>query len=848
MYYASLMASSGSITMVPYKVARHIQRAERDVALNLDSPDWPDTNAIPAGWTLSDGRWCREVGDTPEEQADGSIQMAGPIQETLLCFPSAPLHGWQRLHEYHVNLDKSENLHTYRVLSHPKHHRRFERIFLMHNGLNETQTMGFYYQLASRLIYENRATACVLRPFPGHLTRFPFEAFAETPLDRYLWDGSHLFRQFLRYMIETQWFLSAIVRRSSYRNPAGANLLAEHADPAKSRLKANVLAPEMAAAWNLLYDESAHAVQDAHSVQSEAPRLNLRLESPKKNKGPFFDAVNGLRRALRLNRYPRLDGELKVGDKEPSLHVIGYSLGGFTAQSVFMSWPFLIASCTTLLSGGALRELAPTAFTHPEEWQTVLHSLRYELDDAMMSSRYGGSHEHVAGIEQELFRYLKRTFYEVFQQEYRGSFQSRLAAFRQRMLFVVGGNDPIVRPRTVLDSAPPGGINMLAIGGLGHFLEAKAQNDEEKEQRSFWLPELGRLVGRFADGATAKQDEERPYTWLDAKQQFLACPPKKNRSEDDTKDAGQRVKHLSAPERLAISQDGALPGELFERCLDDLLARQTDGSTEAGLLFILRNELPTVLLDEQGIYEHAAMLNHDDMGIARYAQGVRSRQDALLEHRQRIALILPWNAKRIVLNMDSHPGYPSQAESAKGQMPDESRRADVWKAGLGTCMKLTAGAGKDSVRVFDGRSAFRADGAHDKNAANILAAVREVKGFEDLEAVSSLPDCWVWMSREFIGLGKGQLTITQSLKRLAEMVSFNCTSLEMLDDHLCEDDLRIVTVSRARYNPRFRGRIIVDPKVARDLLLHVALCVGGSVTFGESDLAKPEGRDAAWMA
>lgn len=40
--------------------------------------------------------------------------------------------------------------------------------------------------------------------------------------------------------------------------------------------------------------------------------------------------------------------------------------------------------------------------------------------------------------------------------------------------------------------------------------------------------------------------------------------------------------------------------------------------------------------------------------------------------------------------------------------------------------------------------------------------------------------------------------------------------------------MRIVTVSRARYNPQFRGRLIVEGSKARKLLLHAALCLGSS--------------------
>ena len=45
---------------------------------------------------------------------------------------------------------------------------------------------------------------------------------------------------------------------------------------------------------------------------------------------------------------------------------------------------------------------------------------------------------------------------------------------------------------------------------------------------------------------------------------------------------------------------------------------------------------------------------------------------------------------------------------------------------------------------------------------------------------------------------------------------------------LQKDDLRVVSISRSRYNPRFRGRIIGEPRQAQELLLRAALCIVAS--------------------
>jgi hypothetical protein len=857
---------------VPYKDAAGIELAERDCALDLNRERWPaEAGSRPPGWRAGrNARWLsrticnddeaeeekdrkekengapdqEEGAPAPEEEApepeDGTglaamRQMAGPLKESILRFPSAPIHGLHRLHEYHVNEGESENFHSYRVLSHPERKRgsRIRRIFLMHNGLNETQSMGLYYRLASYLIHRDpdRETACLLRPFPGHLTRSRFSGFAETPLDHYLWDGSHLFRQFLRYMIETQWLLSAIARRSQYRCFSGLNLLAEHSDKGRSRLEDAVLAKSIAAAWSDLHMAASDAVEDLHAEQVHA--TSLREPPPRKS---FDQAIASLRSVLGLK--DRLDGDRPpdANDPDPDVHVIGYSLGGFMAQSVFMSWPFLVSSCSTLLSGGALRQLAPTAFADPEEWQTVLHSLRYELDDAMLSGRYQFASERdgkiekgqVSGIEFDLFLFLKSTFYEVFQQEYRGSFQTRLASFRRRMLFVVGGNDPIVRPQSVLDSGPPDGINMLAIGRLGHFLGAKSRDEEEEQQRAFWLPEIGRLVGTVADEAATTMRAERRENWLD---ESMSLPDRSQRVANGGNTGAARAGRLNATERLAVDGDGALSAELFQRSLDDLLAR---ADARRGILFILRNEVPTMLLDDSAIQQLAVGLHHDDATIARYIDGLKRRQRLVLDNPERVCLVLPWNTKLIMENMDAHPGHPSQSEGAGGQMPERVQPRDTWRGFRDRCSEL-ATESPVAIRICDGRIGVgNRSGVPPVNTAALAAAARNRLNIGDpaYPVKPSLPDCWVWMSPEFLALDIDEtLAVEEGRARLCKVVPDEYGDEDVLSNRLRRDQLRIVTVSRARYNPRFRGRIVVDPRVARTLLQHITLCIAVSIPF-----------------
>jgi hypothetical protein len=835
---------------MPYTKATRIHAVERDRVLRLGEKQWPPENLAPPGWSRGNGLLRRII------SSDGD-RLPVSLEESILRFPSAPVHSLQRLHEHPIKLGRPEDFHSYRVLQTPlavriadaesRHEeydedpKRVRRIYLIHCGLNERDTMGLHYQLASQLINKRPNTACIIRPFPGHLTRYPFQAFAETPLDRYLSDGSHLFRQFIRFMIETQWFLSTLARRSSYRCASGANLLSESQETADSRVTDEVLADDMRAAWNGLHEVSDEALEDFLEHQKHAAQLDQDLPDA----SLFRASIGSLRALLDLELdYPSKSGDFDAEDAdEPDMHVLGYSLGGFAAQSVFMSWPFLIASCSTLLAGGALRELAPTAFADPEEWQTVLHSLRYELDDRLMSRHLAVTDESVAGISIELFTHFKRTFYEVFQQEYRGAFQTRIAAFRQRMLFIVGGNDPVVQPRRVLESGPPGGMNLLEVGGLGHFFPdgpTRGSAGQPEHQRAVWLPEMATLIDRVADEASARQKLEREYTWF---ARGLAEPVLPKSAWDSAfEQAGGSasadelsVRPLTSEEVVSIGDDGALPADLFTRCLDDLLWRvaTADGN---GVLFVLRNEVPTVMMSNGAVREKAAAMFHDDYAMVRYCHGVGARKQIVREHRGRIGFIVPWNLKALTLSMDSLLGYPSQSEGAGGHVEARVPVEHMWNACVAAYRDHANGPGKRSVRVFDGHISL-------DNVANLPPPLRERADHyadnEPLSRVATLPDCWLWVSRTFLTtFSEPPIDVSLAVGDLLQAVPKACHSPKDLERSMRDGDLRLLTVSRARYNPRFRGRLIVNPRAARKLLVHAALCIGMSEPIAENEMTR----------
>ena len=178
-------------------------------------------------------------------------------------------------------------------------------------------------------------------------------------------------------MQETQWLLSVLAPRPHYAVTAGTRLLRE-AVPTNNqkarigRASEALLAKAIDRDWTVAFESNqTKTTRETHSEE--------RVE-----RGTIKAAIMDLRSLLQWDAVisdepperPENASPSNADPEPPCVHVVGYSMGGFMAQAAFFAWPFAISSCTNLFAGGALRDLAPTGFAHPEEWQAVLHALR----------------------------------------------------------------------------------------------------------------------------------------------------------------------------------------------------------------------------------------------------------------------------------------------------------------------------------------------------------------------------------------------------------------------------------------------------------------------------------------
>jgi len=780
-----------------------IRPEERDYQLKLPSPDW---GAELDRWELF-SEPTRHFARVVQVHTYGKI--TSKLHECIIPFPSAPIYGINRKAEYEKSLIRP-NMHTVRILQRPKRgsnqprSRPIRRLFVLHNGLNETTDLRLYYRLADWILQAQESgagssdAACLIMPFPGHLMHSSFpDAFSETPLSRYLNDAGELFRQFLRYMVGMRWLLSMVADSDAEDWMVGGDLLTSEEMPTELLTESEEL--YKASSLRLKTTDEMRRRQD-----DAGPVGKLRIG--KNTSGEQIDDTKNLLRAVLRRDAERAPKSLRV-------HVVGYSLGGFLAQSVFFAWPQVVSSCTTICSGGALSALSPTAFADPEEWQSVLHALRPELSNSMLQGRLGDDHRtrnnvpvgKVAGMPLQRFGYFQRIFEQVFLQEDRGSYKERLSEYGLRMLFVSGGADPIVPPANILDASPKEGTTMLSIAGMTHFLNqdpkaGQRRAEEEKEQRDFWLPEAGGLIARAAiRSEQVHKDERRTARELLNRESPPDPPPSQVEA------------------RLSNSSD-------FESALDWVLEAVQENQ---GWLLICRNTLPAAFIDREYFTRWGAALHHHDVRIQQYAAGLRSRASSLEAPplHQRTTLIIPESLQRwfiyLTAQFDAHSDGPS------GRRTTEDERRDIWK--------LFESAWWPSVRQFKaGNIAKRTDKALE--GANVTSELSSfAKASERYVEVTHLPDVWIGITGDATIASRADdrdeihRNFLSGVKRLLD-------GKDSIQKNLNEKRIRIVQVSGAEFNPRYRGRIERSPTSAKRLL---ARCAGGLIR--SSPMADPEG-------
>lgn len=832
---------SGSVFQIGGDTARYsIPPMERDKEL-LKAGTWPEGagKLVGDGWRVRGQHLFRPI----DVFGEGIGAQRHQLWEALLPFPNSPIYGTHKARERAFEFQESEgwpNLHTMRVIGSRepdgrlKRNRRIKHIYLLHNGLNETIDMLFHYRLAAWIVGARPDAVCILRPLPGHLTRFPFHSpYAEQPLDGYLRDPAELFRQFLRYMQETQWLLSALVPRSHYAVLAGTRLLAERLPDgtgAKSRVDLSTLADAVSVDWDAAF-KSNDAAEELNEEQSFTHFRGAVSNDTIRASLAELRSVLHWRPVVRAKGPTRPRNGTQPSPEAPCVHVVGYSMGGFMAQAAFFAWPFAISSCTNLFAGGALRDLAPTAFAHPEEWQAVLHGLRYELDRAFRENYLDTTDGRIVGVAESDFGYFTRIFYEVYLQYYRGGYSSRVSEYSRRLLFIVGGGDPIVRTENVLDAGPPEGMTLLQIADVSHFPSGRPHASPdggrvEGEQREYWLPEVGRVVCNFSERAELLLHKTLAASWDTDKDRPV--------DESDAVGDGENAQLEPPPD-----QDPTMLASVrFAYELHTLVScacptgPTTEGSEtrKRGWLLVGRNEVPPVFLGPIAFRYYGQAVHHSEEQIGQYVGLLRQRALQLEELKDRVSLLVPDKAEHWFKDQSVQRTVFSKSETpSAARIPRSDELDDMWTKFDDDWIKANA------VGMFHASE-------YPSERLGVLGSAVANRLKVNTISLTVLPDVWIALSAQALTGLRGQdeddrdgveKMIVKWATRLVKQKDEggqNSKDEDARDDPrrqlqnwLDTGDVIAIVVSAGELNPRFRGHRLRDVGDAARVIIHWAL-------------------------
>jgi hypothetical protein len=239
-----------------------------------------------------------------------------------------------------------------------------------------------------------------------------------------------------------------------------------------------------------------------------------------------------------------------------------------------------------------------------------------------------------------------------------------------------------------------------------------------------------------------------------------------------------------------------------------------------GWLLIARNQIPTALLGPKVLHRRGTALHHSDQRIRDYLAGLLHRDSALRAAKDHLVLVLPVALKRWFVRPD--PVLSPYVEAAGYRVPQVETLREILADFLGVWESA------DSLFWFSPK------GSRSSTAGRRRRAHRRSRF---LPPLSTLPDVWISLSAPALDglLGTPQRRQDSVLTGLDSAVAslseeFRTNPGGQMDDvsagvhsfigFIQTGDIRIVRVSRAKYNARFMGWRVRDPRRVLRYLRH----------------------------
>jgi len=797
---------------VPFERAHRILESERDLNLCLDGARWPRKESAPRGWEAQE--------DTLYRFLDLSPAIDNPevlLIENIIRFPTARLVTpyMYRTPGSLPDEQVSGTFHSCRLIRRANSDsKRTSAIYVLLHGWNEITSLSLYYRLAIELLKQDPDAVCVIRPFRRHLTRDRFGSpFTTAPLDHYLNYPAELFSDFLAYSVETQWFLRAIspsgVIPTGYEELSGTRRL---------RLTPVQISNEVVRDWLAL----SQAAKRSSTSQTALP-----LAEPISPLGARR-SIKYLRSVLGLSD-TKGEAHTNASGADIPVHMVGYSLGGYLAQTSLFSWPGLVTTSTVLTSGGFAPDSSWSSM-HEDKWRALLASLAEDLETAFMSGIFEATQndDRIAGLDAATYRMLRTLFREVFSTAPGDESLRRISLFISRLLFVVTTEDPIVRSNSPI-STVPAGVNMIELTQLGHFLSGPAQSPHQAAQRDFWLPEVARVIASFSHEAAKVR---RLDLLVNTRQEFVAAKPRSTGGPS-------RTKKLPRP-----GSDGTLAQDDLEVAIDVLLDRAANGE---GFLFVCGNAVPPEFLYGPVVTTEMGLRYAPSDSVIAYGNSIQRRRELIRNSGANIVLTVARQSPRVLNEMP----LVGRADQRSERTDDTSDGATIDGKGLDRedqlreMARLHASDPKAYTRilVFDpGEKSAELD-AHEPELSE--AARRFLRIERDGELwITTLPEAWIWVTHAALNLGRraGNDRATAAFARelgpkaLDRSYESFGSSAERLEDLFETEQLAVLRFANVSQSYRRHGFISEERSGGRYVIGHAALGIASSRGLGSASL------------
>lgn len=148
-------------------------------------------------------------------------------------------------------------------------------------------------------------------------------------------------------------------------------------------------------------------------------------------------------------------------DPNARISILGYSLGGLAALAAFLKDPQQYTTCILLGSGVQLGDIEIERVMDPKTWKKFIDDLHKRWNTFYSSKKFRSTKD----------RMITSYFGDIFLGNNPKTLSLKLKEHTRRVLFILGGADPMVRLEDLRKITPKDhGFALLGLPGVSHFL------------------------------------------------------------------------------------------------------------------------------------------------------------------------------------------------------------------------------------------------------------------------------------------------------------------------------------------------------------------------------------------